>query len=398
MHGLLVYRGSRTVYWLPIQDSVGVISESCCFYSQKILFISSFWFIAVSHSPKNILVTGGAGFIGSNFVHYWLDHYPQERIVVLDSLTYAGNRENLSTVEDNPLFSFSHGDILDTVLVEKLLRREAIDTLIHFAAESHVDRSILGPDAFLRTNIEGTHSLLKAAKKVWLDQGEKPHRFHHVSTDEVYGTLASEAPAFTERHQYLPNSPYAASKASSDHWVRSYHHTYGLNTTISNCSNNYGPYQFPDKLIPLVIANCLDGKPLPIYGDGKQARDWLYVDDHIRAIDLIIRNGETDNVYNVGGNNERANIDVVTTICGLMDRYHPQGAPHSDLQSHVTDRPGHDRRYAIDDTKISRELGFNPTESFDTGIRKTIQWYLDHEHWLRGLVNTTGTYHFNEKL
>ncbi len=241
---------------------------------------------AVKHTPKNLLVTGGAGFIGSNFVHYWLNQYPDERIVVLDALTYAGNRANLSKVETNPQFRFVHGDILDTGLVEELLQEEQIDTIVHFAAESHVDRSIHGPDAFLKTNIEGTHSLLKAAKKVWLDNQHtriENHRFHHVSTDEVYGTLEPEAAAFTESHQYLPNSPYAASKASSDHIVRSYHHTYGLNTTISNCSNNYGPYQFPEKLIPLVIANCLDGKPLPIYGDGKQIRDWLYVDDHNRG-------------------------------------------------------------------------------------------------------------------
>ncbi len=341
----------------------------------------------MKHSPKNLLVTGGAGFIGSNFVHYWLEQYPDERVVVLDALTYAGNRANLLSVDGNPQFRFVHGDILDTELVVQLLRDEQIDTIVHFAAESHVDRSIHGPDAFLKTNIEGTHSLLKAAKKVWLDGGGENHRFHHVSTDEVYGTLGPEAAAFTENHQYLPNSPYAASKAASDHIVRSYHHTYDLNTTISNCSNNYGPYQFPEKLIPLVIANCLDGKPLPIYGDGKQIRDWLYVDDHNRGIDLIIHHGGIDNTYNIGGNNEWANIDIVTLICELMDQHHLEGAPHRNLITHVKDRAGHDRRYAIDATKIMSELGYKPVETFETGIRKTIEWYLENETWWRGVMD-----------
>ena len=339
------------------------------------------------HTPKNLLVTGGAGFIGSNFVHYWLANYPEEYVIVLDALTYAGNRANLTAVEGNPKFKFIHGDILDTDLVEKVLKEEQIDTIVHFAAESHVDRSIHGPDAFLKTNIEGTHSLLKAAKTVWLDGGVESHRFHHVSTDEVYGTLGPDAPAFTEQNQYLPNSPYAASKASSDHIVRSYHHTYGLNTTISNCSNNYGPYQFPEKLVPLVIANCLDAKPLPIYGDGKQIRDWLYVDDHNRGIDLVIRNGQIDNTYNIGGNNEWTNIDIVTLICELMDEHHPEGAPHKDLIIYVKDRAGHDRRYAIDATKIMSEFGFKPDESFETGIRKTIQWYLENENWWRNVMD-----------
>ena len=339
------------------------------------------------HTPKNILVTGGAGFIGSNFVHYWLEQYPAERVIVLDALTYAGNRANLAAAESNPNFRFVHGDILDTPLVEQLMGEEQIDTIVHFAAESHVDRSIHGPDAFLKTNIEGTHSLLKAAKRVWLDQGVTSHRFHHVSTDEVYGTLGPDAPAFTEQHQYLPNSPYAASKASSDHVVRSYHHTYGLNTTVSNCSNNYGPYQFPEKLIPLIIANCLDGKPLPIYGDGKQIRDWLYVDDHNRGIDLIIRSGRIDNTYNIGGNNEWTNLNIVTLVCELMDQHHPAGAPHQQLISYVKDRAGHDRRYAIDATKITTELGYKPVETFETGIRKTIQWYLDNESWWRSVMD-----------
>jgi dTDP-glucose 4,6-dehydratase len=339
------------------------------------------------HQTNNLLVTGGAGFIGANFVHYWLEKYPDERVIVLDSLTYAGNRENILSVEDNPQFKFIHGDILDTELVEKLLHDEQIDTIVHFAAESHVDRSIHGPDAFLKTNIEGTHSLLKAAKRLWLDKGERPHRFHHVSTDEVYGTLGPNEAAFTESHQYLPNSPYAASKAASDHIVRSYHHTYGLNTTISNCSNNYGPYQFPEKLIPLVIANCLDGKSLPIYGDGQQIRDWLYVDDHNRGIDLIIHNGKVDNTYNIGGNNEWTNIDIVSLICELMDQHHPSGAPHKNLISYVKDRAGHDRRYAIDATKIMGDLGYKPAETFHTGIRKTVEWYLKNEQWWRAVMD-----------
>lgn len=342
----------------------------------------------MTHQTKNILVTGGAGFIGSNFVHYWLEQYPEQRLIVLDALTYAGNKENLESVLGQENLVFVHGDILDTPLVESLLRDYSVETLVHFAAESHVDRSIHGPDAFLKTNIEGTHSLLKAAKKIWLDDAVMDnHRFHHVSTDEVYGTLTPDAPAFSETNQYLPNSPYAASKASSDHIVRSYHHTYGLNTTISNCSNNYGPYQFPEKLIPLVIANCLDGKPLPIYGDGKQIRDWLYVDDHNRGIDLIIHEGEIDNTYNIGGNNEWTNIDIVLLICELMDQHHPEGAPHKDLITHVKDRAGHDRRYAINAEKIMTQLGYKPVETFETGIRKTVQWYMEHQPWWRSIMD-----------
>lgn len=342
----------------------------------------------MKHTTKNILVTGGAGFIGSNFVHYWLKQYPYEKVIALDALTYAGNKENLAEVLQNPRLKFIHGDILDTDLVINLLKDEEVETIVHFAAESHVDRSIHGPDAFLKTNIEGTHSLLKAAKEVWLDNKRVvDHRFHHVSTDEVYGTLEPDEPAFTEAHQYLPNSPYAASKASSDHIVRSYHHTYGLNTTISNCSNNYGPYQFPEKLVPLVIANCLDSKPLPIYGDGKQIRDWLYVDDHNRGIDLIVRNGGVDSTYNIGGNNEWTNIDIVTLICELMDEHHPEGKPHKELITYVKDRAGHDRRYAIDATKIMAQLAYKPDEIFETGIRKTIQWYLSNEDWWRRVMD-----------
>jgi dTDP-glucose 4,6-dehydratase len=341
----------------------------------------------MTHHPKSLLVTGAAGFIGSNFVHYWLGKYPNTSIIALDALTYAGNVSNLDKVKHLDNFKFVHADILDTDKIETLLIENSIDTLVHFAAESHVDRSIHGPDAFFKTNIEGTHSLLKAAKKVWLDKGEKNHRFHHVSTDEVYGTLKAGEPAFTEQNQYLPNSPYAASKASSDHVVRSYHHTYGLNTTVSNCSNNYGPFQFPEKLIPLVIANCLDGKALPIYGDGQQIRDWLYVDDHNRGIDLILHHGEIDNTYNIGGNNEWANIDIVTLICELMDEYRPSANTYKDLITFVKDRAGHDRRYAINATKITEQLGYSPQETFETGIRKTIQWYLNNETWWRQIMN-----------
>lgn len=345
----------------------------------------------MTYKPQTLLVTGAAGFIGSNFVHYWLAVYPNTKVIALDALTYAGNMANLESVMDLESLTFVHADILDTDKIESLLLEHKVDTLVHFAAESHVDRSIHGPDAFFKTNIEGTHSLLKAAKKVWLDNGNTTHRFHHVSTDEVYGTLKADDPAFTEQNQYLPNSPYAASKASSDHVVRSYHHTYGLNTTISNCSNNYGPFQFPEKLIPLVIANCLDNKPLPIYGDGQQIRDWLYVDDHNRGIDLILRQGEIDNTYNIGGNNEWANIDIVTLICELMDEYRPKDSSYKNLITFVTDRPGHDRRYAINASKITEQLGYAPQETFETGIRKTIQWYLDNESWWRDIMDGSYT-------
>lgn len=346
----------------------------------------------MSFQPENLLVTGGAGFIGVNFVYYWLEQHPDNRVIVLDSLTYAGNHASLAGAESHPRFRFVQGDILDQSLVEKLLREESVNTLVHFAAESHVDRSIHGPDAFLETNIMGTHSLLKAAKSTWLDSESTyrdNHRFHHVSTDEVYGTLESTDPAFTETNQYLPNSPYAASKAASDHLVRAYLHTYGLQVTTSNCSNNYGPYQFPEKLIPLMIANIIDGKPLPIYGDGKQIRDWLYVDDHNRGIKLIIKNGRVGETYNIGGNNEWANIDIVNLVCDLMDRMHTNlpTKPSSGLITRVKDRLGHDRRYAIDASKISSELGYQPQETFETGIEKTLAWYLENEAWWRAVMD-----------
>ncbi|MEZ9657989.1 dTDP-glucose 4,6-dehydratase [Vibrio sp. 10N.261.52.F3] len=356
-------------------------------------------------NQRNLLVTGGAGFIGANYVHYWLEQYPNDKVVVLDALTYAGNKANLDLVQDNPNFVFAHGDICNTELVETLLKEHKLDTIVHFAAESHVDRSITGPDAFIETNILGTYSLLKAAKKVWIDeptaQGKPvlPHRFHHVSTDEVYGTLEANDPAFTEETAYAPNSPYSASKAASDHLVRAYHHTYGLEVTTSNCSNNYGPYHFPEKLIPLIITNILFDKPLPIYGDGQQIRDWLYVSDHARGIELVLNKGRLGENYNIGGHNEWANIDIVKVVCKLMNEYFEDESiiskyPHAtlaargkaeELITYVTDRAGHDRRYAIDATKTNNELGYKPTESFETGIRKTIEWYLGNEDWWESL-------------
>jgi len=356
---------------------------------------------------NSLLVTGGAGFIGSNFVLYWLEQYPQNKIIVLDALTYAGNRDNLSSVESHPNFGFVHGDICDTELVERLLIEHNIDTLVHFAAESHVDRSITGPDAFIETNIIGTHSLLKAARKIWIldpvsrDEAVIPHRFHHVSTDEVYGTLAPEDPAFSESTPYAPNSPYSASKAASDHLVRAYHHTYGLEVTTSNCSNNYGPYHFPEKLIPLVLTNILYDKHLPVYGDGQQIRDWLYVTDHARGIDLVIRKGELGECYNIGGINEWANIDIVKLVCKLMNeafatnpelaQQYPMAtkAAAGDSESLITyveDRAGHDRRYAIDPSKSENELGYKPVESFETGIKKTVEWYLNNIQWWKPLL------------
>ncbi|MBW8190756.1 dTDP-glucose 4,6-dehydratase [Neiella marina] len=353
-------------------------------------------------NKRNLLVTGGAGFIGVNFVYYWLGQHPEDNIVVLDALTYAGNKASLDSVIDNPHLTFVHGDICNTELVEQLLKKRNIDTLVHFAAESHVDRSITGPDAFIETNIIGTYSLLKAAKKVWLDEPKAagkqalPHRFHHVSTDEVYGTLEPNDPPFKEDNPYEPNSPYSASKAASDHLVRAYHHTYGLQVTTSNCSNNYGPYHFPEKLIPLIITNILHDKPLPIYGDGQQIRDWLYVEDHARGIELVLDKGRVGENYNIGGHNEWANIDIVKLVCQLMNEQfanNPELASQyasaksaiagkaEQLISFVTDRAGHDRRYAIDATKANKELAYIPTESFETGILKTIHWYINNSNW-----------------
>lgn len=331
---------------------------------------------------RKLLVTGGAGFIGTNFVHYWLRRHPGDRVVVLDALTYAGHRANLSRAEDNPQFRFVHGDIRDSSLVGNLLREESIDTLVHFAAESHVDRSISGPGIFLETNVMGTYELLEAARSVWLQKSGVPHRFHHVSTDEVYGSLGPGEPPFTETTRYDPQSPYAASKAASDHLVRSYGNTYGLQYTISNCSNNYGPYQFPEKLIPLCILNMLAGKPLPIYGDGQNIRDWLHVDDHCAGIELVLEKGRVGETYNIGASCERSNLQLIHHLCRIMDERRPDSPfrPHAQLLSFVPDRAGHDRRYAINPDKLSA-LGYRPVYTLESGLVSTLAWYLDHRSW-----------------
>ncbi len=333
-----------------------------------------------------ILVTGGAGFIGSNFILDWLAQ-GEEPVVNLDALTYAGNLENLASLQGDARHVFVQGDIGDRALVDRLLAEHRPRALIHFAAESHVDRSISGPGAFIKTNIEGTYTLLEAARQHWQalpDAERAAFRFHHVSTDEVYGSLKADDPAFAETNPYEPNSPYSASKAASDHLVRAWHHTYGLPVLTTNCSNNYGPYHFPEKLIPLMIVNALAGKPLPVYGDGQQIRDWLYVRDHASAIRAVLAGGRVGETYNIGGWNEMANIDIVKTVCALLDELRPDAAgPYSRLITYVKDRPGHDRRYAIDARKIERELGWRPAETFATGIRKTVQWYLDHPAWVQ---------------
>ena len=341
-----------------------------------------------------ILVTGGAGFIGSNFVLNWLAHH-DEPVINLDVLTYAGNLENLASLRSDTRHAFVQGDILDGALVLQLLRAHTPRAIIHFAAESHVDRSIHGPDAFVQTNIIGTFRLLEAARAYLAeaDEGIKASfRFVHVSTDEVYGTLAPDDPAFTETHRYAPNSPYSASKAAADHLVRSYFHTYKLPVVTSNCSNNYGPYQFPEKLIPLIIHNALAGKKLPIYGDGLQVRDWLYVIDHCTAIEAALERGTLGETYNVGGCNEQPNLVVVRTLCEILDQLRPRvgGGSYADQMTFVTDRPGHDRRYAIDASKIMRELDWKPAETFATGIRKTVEWYVNHGAWVSNV--TSGAY------
>ncbi|HHH39323.1 MAG TPA: dTDP-glucose 4,6-dehydratase [Sedimenticola sp.] len=329
---------------------------------------------------RTLLVTGGAGFIGSNFVRYWLEQHPEDRVVNLDALTYAGNLENLEGIEASPNYRFIHGDICDGEAVKRLFVEQGIDTVVHFAAESHVDRSITGPEAFIRTNVFGTFNLLEAARAAW-PAGDEDKRFLHVSTDEVYGTLGPDDPAFTEQTPFAPNSPYSASKAASDHLVRSYFYTYGLPVVTTNCSNNYGPYQFPEKLIPLVFINALEGKPLPIYGDGLQIRDWLHVEDHCRGIDAVLQGGRLGETYNIGGVNEWANIDIVKTICRRLDELRPAERPHQELITYVKDRPGHDRRYAIDAGKMNRELGWQPAYTFETGIAQTIDWYLANQNW-----------------
>jgi dTDP-glucose 4,6-dehydratase len=350
-----------------------------------------------------LLVTGGAGFIGANFVHFWLGRHPDDQVVVLDALTYAGNPASLYPPYNSAELTFVHGDIRTPGLAEQLLRAHAITTVVHFAAESHVDRSIDGPDEFIETNVVGTHELLKGARAVWLSKGNgEDVRFHHVSTDEVYGSLGPDDPPFSEATPYAPNSPYAASKAASDHLVRAYYRTYRLPVTATGCSNNYGPFQFPEKLIPLMLVHALDGRPLPLYGDGLNVRDWLYVEDHCRALEQVLLKGRVGETYNIGGRSERTNLDIVRLLCRLVDeafREQPelrrrfphcpaaQGTETAGLISFVPDRPGHDRRYAIDDSKIARELGFTPVESFESGIRKTLTWYLGNEPWWRAVMD-----------
>lgn len=326
-----------------------------------------------------MLITGGAGFIGSNFVRYCLERYPDLRLVNLDSLTYAGKLSNLEGLLDTGRHRFVRGDICDQTLVEQLIREYEVNTIVHFAAESHVDRSISGPREFVRTNVMGTFTLLEAARRCWLEgKNGSPNgfRFHHVSTDEVYGSLRPEDPAFTEETPYAPNSPYSATKAGSDHLVRAYQHTFGLPVTTSNCSNNYGPCQHPEKFIPTVISACALGRPIPVYGNGSNVRDWLYVEDHCSGIDQVIRHGRVGETYNIGGKNEWPNIEIVRLICRLMNERVPAGAPHDRLISFVADRPGHDWRYAIDNSKIERELGWQPAYTFEQGIRQTLEWYL----------------------
>ena len=334
----------------------------------------------------SILVTGGAGFIGANFVLDWLAQ-SDETVINLDLLTYAGNRESLASLDGDARHVFVQGDIGDSALVAQLLARHQPRAIINFAAESHVDRSIHGPEDFVQTNIVGTFRLLEAVRAHWnglQDAAKQDFRFLHVSTDEVYGSLGKDDPAFTETHRYAPNSPYSASKAASDHLVRAYHHTYGLPVLTTNCSNNYGPYQFPEKLIPLMIVNALAGKPLPVYGDGQQIRDWLYVTDHCSAIRRVLEAGTVGEIYNIGGWNEKPNLDIVHIVCALLDelRARADSQPYSEQITYVTDRPGHDRRYAIDASKIASELGWKPAETFETGIRKTVQWYLDNPDWI----------------
>jgi dTDP-glucose 4,6-dehydratase len=348
----------------------------------------------VVQMKDSIFVTGGAGFIGANFVLAWAEALGSP-VVNLDLLTYAGNPANLDELQGNGQHRLVHGDICNGQLVGSLLREHRPRAIVHFAAESHVDRSIVAPDAFVRTNVQGTFTLLEQAKAYWLDLDEaerRRFRFLHVSTDEVYGTLGPDDPAFSESTPYAPNSPYAASKAASDHLVRAYYHTFGLPTLTTNCSNNYGPFQFPEKLIPLMILNALEGKPLPVYGDGGNVRDWLYVGDHCAAIRTVLERGRVGETYNVGGNSERKNLDVVTTVCALVDEMQPDPRIGSrrKLITFVRDRPGHDRRYAIDATKIARELGWSPGERFESGLRRTVRWYLDHLEWVENV--RTGTH------
>ncbi|WP_245592790.1 dTDP-glucose 4,6-dehydratase [Advenella mimigardefordensis] len=366
------------------------------------------FYMMVPNAMASLLVTGGAGFIGANFVHYWLAQHPDDTLVVLDALTYAGNRSSLAGLEQHASFTFVHGNICDTDRVIALLQQHRINTIVHFAAESHVDRSIQGPDTFIRTNINGTYSLLKAARQVWIEapalqnEAPLPHRFHHVSTDEVFGSLAADQPAFTEATPYAPNSPYSASKAAADHLVRAYQQTYGLATTISRCSNNYGPYHYPEKLIPLTLTSILHNKPIPVFGDGQQIRDWLYVLDHVRAIEAILAQGTPGDTWNVGARCELTNLQLIHALCQIMDQAFAtrpalqqrfaqataaRAGNSASLIRYVQDRPGHDRRYAMDPTKIEQQLGFATSEPFDTGIVKTVDWFLDNEPWWRAALS-----------
>ncbi len=339
---------------------------------------------------NRILVTGGAGFIGSNFIQYVAQTQPDVFILNVDLLTYAGSLENLKGLPASNQYEFVKGNICDQPFIEDLLRRYEINAVVHFAAESHVDRSILGPGAFVQTNIFGTFSMLEAVRKVWFTErkaDDNTVRFHHISTDEVFGSLTPDAPAFAETTPYSPNSPYAASKASSDHLVQAYSHTYGLPITMTNCSNNYGPYQFPEKLVPLMILNALEGKSLPIYGDGAQIRDWLYVEDHCEAIWQVLQNGKTGESYNVGGNNQPTNMEIVNAICEILDELKPDSpyAPHAALKQFVTDRLGHDRRYAMNIDKINAELGWQPRYNLQDGLLKTVRWYLENDEWIKAI-------------
>ncbi len=337
---------------------------------------------------NNVLITGGAGFIGSNFIRTLLAKEPQVRVFNLDALTYSGSLENLHNLPDESRYQFVKGDICDATLVDQVLRENHIDTIVHFAAESHVDRSILSPWQFIQTNIVGTFTLVEAARKIWSDSdglSSGGYRFHHISTDEVFGALKPDEPAWTEEIPYAPNSPYAASKASSDHVVRSYGHTYGLPFTLTNCSNNYGPFQFPEKLIPLMILNAIEGKPLPVYGDGNQIRDWLHVQDHCEAIYLVLKNGKPGSSYNIGGGTQPTNLSIVHKICDVLDELRPAKSSRRNLIQFVKDRPGHDRRYAMDSTKIANELGWNPSHTLETGLHETVQWYLAHPEWVSAI-------------
>jgi dTDP-glucose 4,6-dehydratase len=341
---------------------------------------------------QNVLVTGGAGFIGSNFVRYLLKHEPGVHIINLDALTYAGSLANLQDLPDPDRHTFIHGDICDSTCVQELFLKYRLDTVVHFAAESHVDRSILGPGQFVQTNIVGTFNLLECARQAWLVNKIVPlemTRFHHVSTDEVFGTLGQNDPPFNENTPYSPRSPYSASKAASDHLVRAYNHTYNLPVTITNCTNNYGPYQFPEKLIPLMILNALEGKPLPVYGDGMQVRDWLYVEDHCEAIYTVLKHGRLGETYPVGGNNQPPNIEIVRTICDVLDELEPASpfTPHASLLKYVQDRPGHDRRYAMDISKIRNELGWQPRQSLQSGLAETVRWFIENPGWLEAIRN-----------